>query len=339
MRVSTGGSARLRERIRAAERRVAAAYGLTMTEHTVVLGDPPVRVRVLAAGSGEPVVYVNAVSAPAMGLAPLAAQLPGYRHLLLDLPGHSLAEPYRWRDRPVRDLAVGVLTGTLEALGLRRAAIVGSSLGGLFALWAAIDAPARLSRAAIVGAPATALPGTRGTAAMAAMTSAVRGPAAQWSMRLPWPRSVARAALAEAVGTGAAHGMSDDLLDLYHLPLRLPGQAASYRALLGRLMRGRAPRPENVLTDTELAGITTPLLFVWGEQDVFCPPRAGSASVAKIPRARLTAVPGGHSPWLDDAGRCAAPIRSLLAGRRVTHSRSGRPGRAGGHAVPGGPGR
>ncbi|GAA5040347.1 pimeloyl-ACP methyl ester carboxylesterase [Thermocatellispora tengchongensis] len=313
MRVST----RLTERIRAAERRVSATYGLTMTEHTIVLEDPPVRLRALATGSGTPVIHVNGISAPAMGFAPLVAQLPGYRHLLLDLPGHNLAAPYHWRDRPLRDLAVGVLTRTLDALGVPQAAFVGSSLGGLFTLWTAIDAPARLPRAAIVGAPATALPGTRGTAAMAAMTSAVRGPLTQWSMRLPSPRFVARAALAEAIGTGAAHGMSGDLLDLHRLPLRLPGRAASYRALLRRLMRGRAPRPENVLTDAELAGITVPLLFVWGEQDVFCPPRTGGPSVAKIPQAHLTVVPGGHSPWLDDAGRTAAPIRSFLADERI----------------------
>lgn len=310
MRVAT----RLEERIRATERRVAATYGLTMTERLIALEDPPVRLRALTTGSGTPVIHVNGLSVPAMGFTPLIARLPGYRHILLDLPGHSLAQPYHWQDRPVRDLAVRVLTGALDALGLPQAAFVGSSLGGLFTLWTAIDAPARISRAALVGTPATALPGIRGTAAMATLTSPVRGPLVQWSMRLPSPRAVARAALAEAIGTGAAHDMSNDLLDLHRLPLRLPGQAASYRALLCRLMHGRTACRENVLTDTELAGVKTPLLFVWGEQDVFCSPQQGRPSVAKVPQARLETVPGGHNPWLDDAARCAEPVRSLLLG-------------------------
>ncbi|MET9319507.1 alpha/beta hydrolase [Streptomyces sp. NPDC003038] len=305
---------RLEKRIRAAEGRVAATYGLTITEHPLVLDDPPVGVRLLTTGAGTPVIYINGISAPAMGFAPLIAQLPGYRHIVIDLPGHSLAPPYRWDGRPVRDLAVRVLTGALDALGLQQAAFVGSSLGGLFTLWMAIDAPARLSRAVIFGAPATALPGMRGTNSMAAMTSAVRGPAAQGSIRLPSPRFVARAALAEALGAGTAYGMSPDLLDLHRLPLRLPGQAASYRALLRRLMHGHAPRRENVLTDTELAGITAPLLFVWGDQDVFCSPLRGRPSVAKIPQAHMAVVPAGHNPWLEDAARCATLVRSLLTG-------------------------
>ncbi|GAA1317012.1 alpha/beta fold hydrolase [Pseudonocardia xinjiangensis] len=302
----------LEERIRAVETRVSAAYGLSMTERLISLEYPPVQLRVQATGAGLPVIYVNGISAPGMGFAPLVAQLPGHRHLLLDLPGHGLAPPYRWQGRSLRELAVQVLTRTVDELGLERAAVVGSSLGGLFTLWTAIDAPARLSRAVIVGAPATALPGTRVTASMAAMASPVRGRVAQLSMRLPSPRFVARAALADAIGTVAAQCMSDDLVDLHRLPLRLRGQAASYRALLRRLLNGPTPCPENVLTDEELASITTPLLFVWGEQEKFCSPELGRPSVAKVPRARLAVVPGGHNPWFDDVARTATPICAFL---------------------------
>ncbi|MCM6778874.1 alpha/beta hydrolase [Nocardia sp. CDC159] len=308
-------TARLERRIRAAERRVADACGLRLTECVVALERPSVRLRVLAAGAGEPVLYINGISTPAMGFAPLAARLPGYRHLLVDLPGHGLASAYHWHGPPLRQLATEVLTGTLDRLGLARASVVGSSLGGLFTLWTALDAPARLSRAVIVGAPATALPGTRGTASMAALTSPVWGRVQQQLMRLPSPCFVARAALAEAIGMDAARGMSDELLDLHRLPLRLPGKAASYRKLLCRLMNGRNPRPENVLSEAELTGITTPLLFVWGEQDSFCAPQRGRRSVEQIPAAELAVVPGGHNPWLDDAPACAAPIDGFLTGR------------------------
>ncbi|MFI6871699.1 alpha/beta fold hydrolase [Nocardia sp. NPDC050406] len=310
-------STRLEHRIRRAERRVADAYGLRMTERGVAVAEPAVQVRVLTVGSGAPVLYINGLATPAMGFAPLIARLPGYRHILVDLPGHSLAPPYRWQGRPVRDLGVGVLTGVLDGLGLGEVQVVGSSLGGLFALWTAVDAPGRVSRAVIVGTPATALPGTRGTASMAALTSPAWGSVHQCLMRLPSPRSVARSALAEAIGPDAARGLSDDLLDLHRLPLRLPGQADSYRSLLCRLMRGPTPRGENVLTQAELAGITTPMLFVWGERDVFCAPDRGRDSVARIPTAKLSVVPGGHSPWLDDAAGCAALIGDFLAREEV----------------------
>ncbi|UGT54635.1 alpha/beta fold hydrolase [Nocardia asteroides] len=304
----------LAARVRAVEDRVADTYGLRTTEHTLSLRTPAVRVRVRTTEDpGPPVVWINGIGAPAMAFAPLLALLPGYRHLLVDLPGHNLAPPYRWQGLSLRDLAVDVVTGTLDELGLARTLLVGSSLGGLFALWTALDAPHRVTGIATLGAPATALPGTRPTAAMVSTARARRGRIDEWSMRLPAPRMVARAALAQALGADTARGMSDDLVDLHSLPLRLPGQAASYRALLRRLIQDRAPRPETVLTDAELARIDRPALFVWGERDVFAPPERARPSIAKIPGARLAVVPGGHSPWLDDTASCAALLDDFLA--------------------------
>ncbi|MFD3509536.1 alpha/beta fold hydrolase [Nocardia sp. NPDC058666] len=302
---------RLEQRIRAAEQRVAASYGLTITEHPLTQRNPAVRV--LTTGEGEPLVHINGISAPAMGMAPLIADLPGFHHILIDLPGHSLAPPYSWQGRPVRELAVDVVTGTLDALDIQQSAFVGSSLGGLFTLWTMLDAPDRISRAAIIATPATALPGSHIIAEFESLTSPTRGRLDQTLMQLPSPRFLARFALTEAIGANAARAMSNDMLDLHRLPLRLPGQAASYRALLRRLIQGRTARPENVLTAVELARIDTPTLFVWGEDDVFCSPDQARPSVAKIPRAHLTAVPGGHAPWFDDAPRCAALVRDFLA--------------------------
>ncbi|MBC7305088.1 MAG: alpha/beta hydrolase [Nocardia sp.] len=311
----------LARRVRATEQRVAATHGLTITEHLITLADPAVRVRVLTAGEGEPLVHINGIATPAMGMAPLIAGLPGFGHILIDLPGHSLSPPYTWQGRSVRELAVRVVTGTLDSLDLDRPAFVGSSLGGLFTLWTTLDAPGRVSRAAIVATPATALPGSRAIAEFASLTSPIRGRLEESLMRRPSPRFVARAALAAAIGTNAAHAMSDDMLDLHRLPLRLPGQAASYRALLRRLVRGRDPRPENILTDDELARIDIPALFVWGAQDAFSSPDQARAAIAKIPDAHLTIVPGGHAPWFDDASGCAALVRDFMTGessRRTT---------------------
>ncbi len=101
-------------RVRAIEHRVADSSGLRTTERTLSLRSPAVRVRVRTSdGPGEPVVWISGIGAPAMAFAPLLARLPGYRHFIVDLPGHNLAPPYRWQDRPLRDLAVDVVTGTL----------------------------------------------------------------------------------------------------------------------------------------------------------------------------------------------------------------------------------
>ena len=127
------------------------------------------------------------------------------------------------------------------------------------------------------------------------------------------PRSVARQFLANALGRPAAQATSEDQLDLFLLAPQLPGQAASFRSLQRRCIRGRKPRQENVLTPAELASFTVPLLFVWGEDDRFLPAAAGKASVDAIPNAQFEVVPGGHDPWLDDAERCAAIITAWPA--------------------------
>jgi hypothetical protein len=76
-------------RLRATEQGVAVANGIDVHERWVDIASPPVRVRVLEAGSGDPVMFINGISAPGIAMAALAGRLPGHRHLLIDLPGHG----------------------------------------------------------------------------------------------------------------------------------------------------------------------------------------------------------------------------------------------------------
>jgi pimeloyl-ACP methyl ester carboxylesterase len=299
-------------RLRATEGRVAAANGLDVQERWVDIASPSGRVRLLESGAGDPVLFINGISAPGIGMAPLAGRLPGRRHVLIDLPGHGLSPPYLWQGAPIREQAVNVIAGVLDGLGIDQVTLVGNSLGGLFSLWFALDQPLRVSRAVIVGQPAVAIAGARGDLIMGMLTAPVLGRIATWTARLPSPRLQGRWALREAAGAHAARQVSDDIVDLHLLSLRLPGQAASFRSLQRRLLHGRTPRPEHVLTDAELRSFTVPLLFVWPDDDRFLAPAAGKPSVDKIPGARFVTMPGGHFPWYDDPDQCAALVAEGL---------------------------
>ena len=299
-------------RLRATERRIAEANGLDVQEHWVDIASPPARVRVLESGAGDPVLFINGISVPGVGMAPIAGRLPGRRHLLIDLPGHGLSPPYLWQGAPVRELAVNVIAGTLDGLGIDQVTLVGNSLGGLFSLWFALDRPSRVARAVIVGQPAVAIQGARGDLIMGMLTAPLLGRVATWMARLPSPRFSSRLALREAAGAHAGRLVSNDVVDMHTLPMRLPGQAASFRSLQKRLLVGRTPRPENVLSDAELRSFTVPLLFVWPENDRFLAPAAGKPSVDKIPTARFVTMPGGHFPWYDDPDRCASLVAEGL---------------------------
>src|SRR5262249_28734797 len=146
-----------------------------------------------------------------------------------------------------------------------------------------------------------------------------------WMARLPVPRSSGRMSLQGAAGAHAARQVSNDILDLHLLSLRLPGQATSFRSLLKRLLVGRTPRPENVLTDAELRSFTVPLLSAWPDDDRSLGPAAGKPSVDKIPTARFVTMPGGHFPWYDDPDRCAALVAEGLRPVPTTDFSGGKP--------------
>jgi pimeloyl-ACP methyl ester carboxylesterase len=301
-------------RLREVEQRLAAANGLDVQERWVDVESPAVRVRVLESGTGDPVLFINGISAPGMGMAALAGRLPGHRVLLVDLPGHGLSPPYLWQGAPVREQAVNIITGVLDGLGIDQVTLVGNALGGMFSLWFALDRPTQVARVVLVGMPAGAIPGPRADLGMGLLTTPVLGRVVMTVMaRLPMPRFVVRMGLRSTVaGADTARSLSDDIVDLHLLSMRVPGQATSYRSLLRRLLVGRTPRPENILSDAELASFTVPLLFVWGEDDQFLAPAAGKPTVDKIPTARFVTTPGGLFAWYDDPDRCAALVAEGL---------------------------
>ena len=67
--------------------------------------------------------------------------------------GHGLAQPFDYAAVDMLELARRFLREVLDALGLRTANIAANSMGGLWSVAFAIDAPDRVSRLALVGAP------------------------------------------------------------------------------------------------------------------------------------------------------------------------------------------
>ncbi len=49
------------------------------------------------------------------------------------------------------------MRGTLDALGLQRAVLVGNSMGGLFSIWFALEHPERVAGIVLPGTPAVTL--------------------------------------------------------------------------------------------------------------------------------------------------------------------------------------
>ena len=136
-----------------AERRLFASCGVQSASRRVRLADPPVSVRVLEVGDGPPLVLVHGSGMSASTWAPLMPYLGANRLIAVDLPGFGVSDPFDYAGRPLRSHAVAQLTSLLDALGLEQVPVVGTSLGGMWALCLALDAPDRVARRRVARSP------------------------------------------------------------------------------------------------------------------------------------------------------------------------------------------
>jgi pimeloyl-[acyl-carrier protein] methyl ester esterase len=204
---------------------------------------------------------------------------------------------------------VGLVTSMLDALGLERARIVGTSLGAMWGLCMALDRPERVISVVGLGIPAVSLPGMRGNAFFRALTTpGVRAVV----RRIPPPKSLAatRRGSRDAMGRHAVDRMPDAYFDVMRATMLMPGWRTAMYTHLNLAMRSGKPRPENLFTDAELASIQVPVRFVFGDADVYGGPEVGERAVRLMPDARLDVVPGGHAPFVDEPERCAEVIRA-----------------------------
>jgi pimeloyl-ACP methyl ester carboxylesterase len=301
------------DRLEEAERRLFAHYDLDVASRFVALTDPPLRVRVLEAGDGDPVLLVHGSGMAAATWAPMLAQLRGRRAIAVDLPGFGLSDALDYSGRPLREHAVAQLTSLLNALELARAPIVGTSLGAMWALCMALDRPERVSAVAALGVPAVALPGTRGDPFFTAMTTPV---VRSLVSRMPAPPSagVVRKTMRTPLGADAVARLPQPFFEVVHQIMRRPGWKRAMRTHLALAFKAGRLRPENPLTDDELRRIEAPVLFILGTSDVYGPTSIGERAVSVMPHARLVAFAGaGHAPFMDDPARCASLIEELLS--------------------------
>ncbi len=292
-----------------AERRVLAEYGVEASGRRLLLADPALTVRVLETGAGEPIVLLHGSGMSAPTWAPMLGHLQDRRIHAFDLPGFGLSDPHDYTGRSLRQHAVAQVGSMLDALGLERAVIAGTSLGAMWALCMALEHPERVSAAIGLGIPAVALPGMRGDPFFRAMTTP--GVRALVS-RAPAPKTAkaTRRAMTKAFGRHALSVLPDSYFEMVRATMVMPGWRLAMTSHLNLAMRSGKPRPENLFSDDELRGLDVPVRMILGDEDVYGPPDIVERAAALMPDARVEVLPGGHAPFTDDPQRCAELIRS-----------------------------
>jgi pimeloyl-ACP methyl ester carboxylesterase len=296
--------------LKQAEHRLFAACGVKVEGRRACLADPPVAVRVIEAGDGPPLVLVHGSGMSASTWAPLMPYLERHRLIAFDLPGFGLSDAFDYSGRPLRAHAVAQLTSLLDALGLERVPIVGTSLGGMWALCLAVDAPERVAAVGSLGVPAVALPGMHGDPFFTALsTPGLRRLVAR--IRSPNVATTRRSGARGVIGPRAAGRAPDGFFEVVHEGMRQPGFRTAMLSHMWLAMRLGRPRPENFLSDTELRQLAVPVLMIWGDEDPYGGPEIGQRACALMPDARLEVIPGRHAPFLDEPERCGALIDDL----------------------------
>lgn len=240
--------------------------------------------------------------------APLIAHLPERPLFLVDLPGCGLADAFDYWGVDLASHQTAFVGSVLDVLGLDRAALIGASMGGWFVLRFAIERPERVRAAALVTAPAMALPGALMPVPMALPSTWLGRRMASFGP--PPSIRMTRRTLAAIGGGRSVAGAPDALFDALGAAMALA--APSYATL--DLCRWRTPHPHLQTTVAELEACHAPLLLLWGDNDKVQSPKAGEWAARLLPHGRLEVLPGGHGLWFDHPQRCGQLLTEFLHG-------------------------
>lgn len=227
----------------------------------------------------------------------------GFRVVAPDLLGFGFSEKPETGDYTI-EWQARMIVGLLDALGIRRAALVGSSYGGAVAATCALDYPERVERLVLVGAVSNDEAKQQFLLRLAAtpFVGDVISPLIIDSPRLM------RWRVSRIYAAANSHLLDAERMRAQHLPLRY---ASTHRAVLKTLRRWAATRVVR-----EASRITQPTLLVWGEDDRDIPLADGERLHALIPHSRLIVFRDcGHLPQEERAEEFAGLVAGFCKSR------------------------
>jgi pimeloyl-ACP methyl ester carboxylesterase len=219
-----------------------------------------------------------------------------YRVIRFDLPGSGLSAP-----DPTGDYAdmrsMQLLATLMDSLGLRRATLIGNSMGGRIAWSFAARYPERVDQLVLISPDGFASPGFE-------YGKPADVPFALALMRYVMPMPLLRMSLEPAYADRRT--MTDGLATRYYDLMRAPG---AREAMLQRMR-------QTILTDPVplLKQIQASTLLLWGQQDEMIPFSNAADYMKALPHATLVPLPRvGHLPFEETPAAALIPLRRFLS--------------------------
>jgi pimeloyl-ACP methyl ester carboxylesterase len=248
--------------------------------------------------TAPPVILLHGLGSSLHTWEPWAQALSHtHRVIRYDLPGFGLtgADPTGDYSDARSMLVLGAL---MDALSVRRASLVGNSLGGKLAWMFAATHPERADRLVLISPDGFA----------SRDFEYGKTPDLPWVVNLlPYtlPTFMLRMNMAPAYGDKKR--LTDEIMQRYRDMMLAPGVR---QALLDRTAQVMLQPPEPMLRR-----IQAPTLLVWGEKDGMIPFGNAQDYLAVMPNCRLLVFPDlGHVPMEEAPARSLGPVAAFLDG-------------------------
>jgi pimeloyl-ACP methyl ester carboxylesterase len=262
------------------------------------------RVRFRTEGSGLPAVLIPGIGAPLESWEwTIAALRDHYTTYAFDYPGFGFSDPV---DSSFTPNGSGRTTlAFMDAVGVQRAIIVGSSLGGGIATMAAGMAPGRCAGLVLV-APAGYGPWVSHIARLVALPRVGEGAAV---VVRKYPRIMLQNLFAD-------HRLIPDrLVEIAARDAARRSTIENYLKALRGLVTLRGIRPD-VVAEIRAAArrIIAPTLIVWGDRDRVIPADQAPVVAQTISGSRLHMMSGlGHVPFIEAADAFNRTMMAFLS--------------------------
>ena len=244
---------------------------------------------VLESGEGDRnVVLVHGLGARAdrwqTNLEPLAQA--GYHCYAIDLPGHGFAYKGANYSYGVPAFAAFV-RDFMDSIGIERAAVVGTSLGGHVAGYFAAHNPARVAALVLVGSVGVIPLGREASENVRANV-----------------KNVTREGIAGKLKfVLAKHELiNEDFINEEFRINNSPGAQEAFNVLGDYIVE--SIDADNVGTALKAFASDNPMLLIWGAEDKAVPLSVGESARDLLETVRLEAIPGcGHCAYMEDTAR------------------------------------
>lgn len=254
-----------------------------------------IKVAYTCAGSGQPVVLIHGLAEGRGTWVRQQAELTEFQTYAYDLRGHG--ETTLGRGEATLKQLGNDLLGFLETVS-GPAIVVGFSLGGTVALWAAAERPDLVRRAVVLG------------------TSSVVGRSAVefYDNRIEMARTTGSPEFSQAISDDTTAGLAvahDQLKEIVAARLAAIGEGGGYR----NAARAMAALHGEPLTP-RLAQVEVHVDVIGATGDTFCPHKAAQIILDALPDAAYHEISGaGHLMNIDNPQAVTDVLRSTLAER------------------------